>query len=237
MFNDLYYVYRLPTWEVVPDLRTVRGQLSGTSRQIDVSVNRRGKPRPLLVVECKRYSRPLHVKDVECFLGMLDDLGAQKGVLVSPMGWSQAAERRIQSTRVKLFLLSERSAVRLNWRKLARAVFPWDEGFHPQMGNAFNSLLFDGDIQQCIHDLEEAPFEEWEAAVHTLACRKPAALRSMLHVIASSHPDDGWRYNAIRLLAEYGALDDVRIQGLLEREPDSETRELLREMLGASTGT
>ena len=237
MFNDLYYVYRPPTWEVRPDLRTVRGQLSQQLRQIDVSVHRNGSPRPTLVVECKRYNHPLHVKDVESFLGMLDDLGAAEGVLVSPLGWSPAAERRVQSSRAKLFRLPEKSAVRLNWRELARAVFPWDEGFHPQMGNVFDSLMSDTDIDRCIDDLDGVPFEEWETVIRVLAGRKPAAIGSMLYSIAGSHPEDGWRYNAIRLLEDYGALDDVRIEELVCGEADPETREFLNELLEAGAGT
>lgn len=236
MFNDLYYVYRPPVWEVTPNLRAVRGLISRGKREIDVSVRRSSEPRPTLVVECKRYNRPLNVKHIETFLGMLQDIGAPEGVLVSPQGWSRTAERRIRNTGIRLLQLPEREAVRLNWRELARAVFPWDEGFQPHMGNAFDAVLVDDDIDECIETLEEVPFEEWQAVVRTLWSRKPSAIHTMLYSIAALHPEDGWRYNAIQLLEEYGVMDQLHVKDLLSRETDPDTTELLCDLLARQFG-
>jgi Restriction endonuclease len=90
MFNQLYYVFRRPQYLVIPDERALRGLLGSSRRQIDVSVYRSGEPRPAIAVECKRYGRRLNVKDVESFLGMLEDLGARRGVLVAPLGYVAA---------------------------------------------------------------------------------------------------------------------------------------------------
>lgn len=45
-------------------------------------------------MDAKRYSRPLDVKDVEAFEGMMRDCRAEHGVLICANGWSKAAARR-----------------------------------------------------------------------------------------------------------------------------------------------
>lgn len=236
LFIDLYYRYRPPAWRVQPDLRTLRGLLSRTHRQVDVAVFAARGARPEIAVEWRLYGRRLNVKDVEGFLGMLEDVGAKRGVLVAPLGFSPAAERRVQNTSLVLLQLAEEEARRLNWRGLARAILPWDEGFHPEMGNVFHALLDDNDVDQCIEVLEKLPFEEWDSAVRTLCRAKPNATASMLHVIAELHPEDGWRYNAVRLLDELGMLTEEFIDQLLEEEGDPDTRELLHELRGGDPG-
>ena len=71
---------------------TMDGDLSGTSRQIDILLHVPDLGR--IVVEVKRYGRKVHVKDVETFVGMLQDIGAARGLLVCPKGYSAAAVRR-----------------------------------------------------------------------------------------------------------------------------------------------
>jgi len=230
MFNDLYYCYRPPEWRVEPDLRTLRGLISRAHRQVDVAVFAAEALRPEIAVECRRYGRRLNITDVEGFLGKLEDLGAKWGVLVAPLGFSPAAERRARSAPLVLYQLPEEDAQRLSWRELARAVFPWDEGFHPQLGTAFHTLVVDKDVDQCVEAMEELPFEEWDCAIRTLVRLKPASTATMLDTIAQFHPDDGWRYNAVRLLDEVGALDRDRVDELLEQEIDADTLGLLHEL-------
>lgn len=73
----------------------LRGSLSGVLRQIDVLVTF-----PLLdssstiVIEAKHYSRKISVKIVESFLGFLEDLGIENGVIVTEKGYSKAATDR-----------------------------------------------------------------------------------------------------------------------------------------------
>jgi hypothetical protein len=236
MFNDLYYRFRPPTWRVEPDLRTLQGLISGVDRQVDVAVFRGNARRPHMAVECRRYARTLNIKDVEGFLGMLGDLGAKKGFLVTPLGFSSAARRRVHGARVVLMQLPEREAQRLNWRELARAAYPWDEGFHPEMGAALDAMLVDDDIKQCVEAMEGLPFEEWESVVRSLANSKPAAASRMLDAIARSHPDDGWRYNAVRLLHELGAITQDLIAELMPVETDPETLELLHDLTWDGAG-
>lgn len=229
MFNELYYVFRSPEFLVVPDVRTIRGLLSSTRRQVDVAVYRNNIKLPVLAVECKRYNRPLNIKDIESFLGMMSDLGVRQGVLVAPLGFSRSAEHRAAETTLILQRLTERDAVRLNWRELARSIFSWDEGFHREMGDAFDAMFVDADIQRCIDALWDIPFEEWEVTIQTLLGYKKELAIRMLKTIAVYNPDDGWRFNAIRILMDLGKLDYDFAISLIEQETDPETLELLNE--------
>lgn len=234
MFNDLYYRYRSPRYVVVPDLRTIRGQISGGLRQIDVAVHERGIAVPTLAVECKRYGRRLNTKDVESFLGMMEDLGTKNGVLVAPLGFSKSATRRASRSGLALHTLPERDAVRFNWRALARAALPWDEGFHLHMGDALDALLTDGQVAQCMETLEELPYEEWISVIQVALDKDVDKATIFLETIASSHLDDGARYNAIQILHEQGLLDQSFAEDLLNFERDHETHLLLKEILEGS---
>ena len=71
------------------------GRYSKRNRQIDVLIeddvagfNTR------VVVDCKHRSRRLDVTHVECFIGLLEDVDATHGLLVTPRGYSEAAMRR-----------------------------------------------------------------------------------------------------------------------------------------------
>ncbi|MGD0520106.1 MAG: restriction endonuclease [Terracidiphilus sp.] len=77
---------------------TMRGIISGRSRQIDVLVERDYAGVILsIVVDCKCYKRKVNIKDVEAFLGMLEDLGIRKGALVTTKGYSKSAYERAQN--------------------------------------------------------------------------------------------------------------------------------------------
>lgn len=90
----------------------LRGTLSGVLRQIDVLVTF-----PLLdysstiVIEAKHYSRKVSVKIVESFMGFLEDLGIENGVIVTEKGYSKAATNRAIRGRgnvtVEILCLSE----------------------------------------------------------------------------------------------------------------------------------
>jgi hypothetical protein len=84
----------LPDAKVTRNIK-IRGLLSGRSRQIDVLVERHFAGTGVkIVVDCKCLARKVHVKDVEAFLGMLDDLDIRKGALVTTKGYTKAAYNR-----------------------------------------------------------------------------------------------------------------------------------------------
>ncbi len=80
-----------PGSNVQRDVKTA-GVLSGASRQIDLVLEMADQDPA--VVEIKRYGRKMHVKDVEAFIGMLHDVGAKRGLLICPKGYSKAAIQR-----------------------------------------------------------------------------------------------------------------------------------------------
>lgn len=66
--------------------------------------------------------------------------------------------------------------------------------------------------------LEEIPFEEWEWFVRHAMVHYPAEAQMFLESIALNHFDDGWRFNAARILIEGGRMDDTLRSRLAERE-------------------
>ena len=80
--------------EVRQDQR-VRGQITGVPRQIDILVRTLSAAGLVtLVVDCKDHSAPVDVKDMEAFLGLLEDVGANRGAIVSALGFTEAAVKR-----------------------------------------------------------------------------------------------------------------------------------------------
>jgi hypothetical protein len=228
IYNILYYQYRWPEYEVRRNIRSLRGRYSRVLRQIDVGVYRLKQPdRPYIAVECKFYKRKLHVKDVEAYIGMLDDIGAEEGILVSLNGFANSAKGRAQSASLKLVTLSLEETERVNWREIARQVFPYDEAFHEQMGDSLYALDTTNDLDEYSEKLEELPFEEWDAVLNIYARENRDRCIKALVEIAEHHYDDAWRFNAVRILQDWDAVDDELRARLLETEWDLETIELL----------
>lgn len=88
-FADAY-----PGCEVKKDVM-LPGRYSKVDRQVDVLVTGNMADFEMRVaIDAKHYSRPIDVKDVECFLGYCADLGVSKGVMISPKGYTPAALNR-----------------------------------------------------------------------------------------------------------------------------------------------
>lgn len=73
----------------------LRGAKSGADRQIDILVEEE-TPGGLLktVVDAKYYGRTIDVKHVEEFIGLLDDVGVDRGIMITNRGYSKAALAR-----------------------------------------------------------------------------------------------------------------------------------------------
>lgn len=105
-----------PSITVTPNVKLV-GHLSGVERQIDVLLDCRvGEDRSKrVIVDAKLHSRPLDVKDVEEFEGMMRDVQADRGILVCPNGFSRAAQRRAQKAiSIRLLHPDELDAIALD---------------------------------------------------------------------------------------------------------------------------
>ena len=86
--------------EVYPELdvkgnQKIVGIKTKRKRQIDVLISGEFAGFPVrIVIDCKHFSRKVDVKIVESFLGMLDDLKADKGVIITNVGYTEAALER-----------------------------------------------------------------------------------------------------------------------------------------------
>ena len=94
-----------PEAEVKQDQR-IPGKKSKRFRQIDIVIRKKiGQYNILIIMDCKDYRRNLNVKDIETFIGLVEDVGANKGALVSATGFSQTAKNRAIDAGVDLYRL------------------------------------------------------------------------------------------------------------------------------------
>lgn len=71
------------------------GRYSKVKRQIDILIEGRIAGKNFrLIIDGKKYSQKIDVKDVESFLGMAEDVEAVQGILITSKGYSQAAINR-----------------------------------------------------------------------------------------------------------------------------------------------
>lgn len=97
--------------------RLVTGRRSGVKRQVDIwlSVTVGGRHELTVAVECRCYEKPLGIKDVDAFYGFLDDVGANKGVLVSSSGFTDGAKKRADNSTIELQVLTLEEAEAFDW--------------------------------------------------------------------------------------------------------------------------
>lgn len=77
---------------------------SETKRQIDVLVEQNiGQYTIRIVIDCKDYSKPVDVKGIEEFHGLVQDVRAHKGALVCPSGFTKSALKRAQKLQIDLY--------------------------------------------------------------------------------------------------------------------------------------
>lgn len=82
----------------------LRGRLSETLRQVDVLVEQSIGPYSIrIVIDCKDYASPVDVKGVEEFHGLMVDVGANKGALVCPAGFTKASKKRAKKLDIDVF--------------------------------------------------------------------------------------------------------------------------------------
>jgi hypothetical protein len=229
LFEKLLYDFRPPLFQVTRNDRTIKGRHSGVKRQLDVAVYRVGRHRPFLVADAKRRGRAIDVGRVECFIGQLDDVGVTIGVMASPSGFSRAAERRAAASDLSLFVMNSDEALEMNWRRVARKLFPWDWAFHPQLAAALLHLDKKHEASEIADALEGVPFDEWCLFVGYGVANQLPETELFLWFVALHHQDSGWRFNAIQQLVDLGSLAGPDVARLVSREQDPEILELLRE--------
>jgi len=63
------------------------GRRSGAPRQIDVLITERTSSCEIATaVDAKHHTRPIDVKEVESFIGLLNDVSVDRGVMISVSG-------------------------------------------------------------------------------------------------------------------------------------------------------
>ena len=83
-----------PSAEIIHDAETSRTQEQTRSSDRCSVCHKIGQYQMLIVLDCKDYAKPVDVKGVEEFHGLLDDVGAHKGALICPKGFTAAANIR-----------------------------------------------------------------------------------------------------------------------------------------------
>jgi hypothetical protein len=77
---------------------------SETKRQIDVLVEQNiGQHTMRIVIDCKDYSKPVDIKGIEEFHGLVQDVRAHKGALVCPAGFTKSALKRAKKLQIDLY--------------------------------------------------------------------------------------------------------------------------------------
>lgn len=95
---------------------------SGRRRQIDVSIeSSQGLHTYLTIIECKRYARRVGIRDVEAFITKLQDVRANKGVMVSVTGFDEGAQAQAHQHNVTLFTYRETKDT--DWHGIAAATW------------------------------------------------------------------------------------------------------------------
>jgi len=99
------------------------------------------------------------------------------------------------------------------------------------MGDAYCTFMSSEAEGEWIEVLEGLPYQEWMAQVLNYQKLDEHRWKKMLRLIAQLRPDAGWRFNTIQVLNEFGCLDEILGESLLESDNDSEIRELLKTAL------
>lgn len=104
----------------------VIGKITKRRRQIDVSVRfTHGFSEYLLIVECKNYKHKVPVRDVEALRTKMQDVGADRAVMVTTVGYQAGAIETARAYNIELRTLSEEIGdwVNIVKRQLIRVPF------------------------------------------------------------------------------------------------------------------
>ncbi len=88
------FISEYPDADIKPNTK-IYGRYSKVKRQIDLLIeDYLAGNKMRIVVDAKFFSKKIDVKDVENFIGMLSDVEAHKGLLITQKGYSKAAINR-----------------------------------------------------------------------------------------------------------------------------------------------
>jgi hypothetical protein len=82
------------------------GRRTGIKRQIDICIRQNvGTYDLLIVIDCKDHAAPVDVKEVEEFMGLVGDVGANKAAMISASGFTSTAKTRAADAGIDLLRL------------------------------------------------------------------------------------------------------------------------------------
>ncbi len=91
---------------------SIPGVDSKTNRQIDISIRESiGQYSIIVVIDCKDYKEPVDVKDIEEFAGLVRDVRANKGAMISSNGFTPAAVNIARAHGMDVFRLVDTDGV------------------------------------------------------------------------------------------------------------------------------
>jgi hypothetical protein len=68
------------------------GKYSKRSRQIDIYIQQNiNNIEFITIIDCKNYNKKINVKTVESFISMVEDVGADYGIIISELGFTKSA--------------------------------------------------------------------------------------------------------------------------------------------------
>jgi hypothetical protein len=204
------------------------GTKTKAPRQIDISVFEAGQSAPFLIAEAKRHGRPIDAVKAGSTIALVQDIGGLPAVMVSMSGFSLAAENHLAAEGIEFLKITLTEARGLRWIPFIEEKFILDREYREVSGHLLEAAR-KGNAAPFLET--ELPFEEWVAILLSGQSIFADRCAGILKTLALRHFDDGVRYNAIALLDDAGQLDTAEIEGLLRREHDPETRELLFELL------
>ena len=204
----------------------VVGLHSGVPRQLDAAVYKEKATRPFFIADAKSHANPLDVGDVDAFVGLMKDVGASLGLLAAPKGPSEGARRWAEASDVTVRVMSLDDALTFRWLPLAREIYRWDWTFHPEIALAVRMLVESSDPSRFESVLESVFFEEWDAFFEYAMAEHPTECVAALEWVARRHTDDGWVFNAARILLKHDALS-TKLRKELAISQDRELRDLL----------
>jgi hypothetical protein len=86
----------------------VIGKRTGQEREIDISIKfAQGFYEYFLAIECKDYKKPVSIDKIEAFSTKLQDIGANKGIVVSSKGFQEGAIKSAGVNDIELYTFEE----------------------------------------------------------------------------------------------------------------------------------
>lgn len=117
----------------------LEGKRSRTERQIDILVEQDVSPYSIrIVVDCKDHKDPVDVKDVEMFIGLVEDVGANKGAMVAASGFTPAAKTRAKDAGVDVYRLVDTKSTK--WSAYVTIPCVMREAFIESFSFTFRSI-------------------------------------------------------------------------------------------------